>query len=260
MEKLARTELTKRPVIKLIFASTDKDRSSYSLFLLTKPTLYHGSGGCTVWKLCQQLSWREQCCLALHDLHAVQVFRWFVAGSWFPGTQRAIAISIGVMSNPLGVLMEKSISPAFVKSPNHVIWLNSFTSVPLAAISEKTEVSPKSDQPSLPPRVCAALIIFGSAFGAAASAAVILELIPIQLTLQQGLSPLLVTTCLFFGALGLATYPIGLELESECIFPVFDATSTEFIVLSGQIQDVFYVFIVKIFARLLQPDRMYIQK
>uniref|UniRef100_A0A8R1IZ27 Major facilitator superfamily (MFS) profile domain-containing protein n=1 Tax=Caenorhabditis japonica TaxID=281687 RepID=A0A8R1IZ27_CAEJA len=53
-----------------------------------------------------------------------------VAGSWFPDTQRAIATTVGVMSNPLGVLMANLISPRIVQAPEHVIWLNVFTCVP----------------------------------------------------------------------------------------------------------------------------------
>lgn len=126
--------------------------------------------------------------------------------------------------------------------------------------------------------VCAALMIIGGVFGAAASGifvdrtklyeetlkialglAVIFGLIFLQLTLHTGHSVLLAITCLLFGVLGLATYPIGLELASECTFPVSEATSTGLIVLSGQIQSVIYVFIMKNFARPLQPDRMHAQ-
>ncbi|CAO4383185.1 unnamed protein product [Caenorhabditis nigoni] len=260
-----------------------------------------------------------------------------VAGSWFPDTQRAIATTIGVMSNPLGVLMANLISPAIVKSPDHVIWLNIFTCVPSLAAMLIATFGVNRSEPKIPPTfsaskpqmdfvsgmkscfsskqyiillivmgggigmfnclytvmlellcpsgysnffsgVCAALMIVGGVFGAAASgifvdrtklyeetlkialgAAVIFGLIFLQLTLHQGLSVFLAITCLFFGVLGLATYPIGLELASECTFPVSEATSTGLIVLSGQIQSVIYVFIMKNFARPLQPDRMHIQ-
>ncbi|EPB71962.1 hypothetical protein ANCCEY_08946 [Ancylostoma ceylanicum] len=56
-----------------------------------------------------------------------------VAGSWFPDNQRGLATTIGVMSNPLGVLLANVISPQMVHSPQHVVYLNIFTFVPSAA-------------------------------------------------------------------------------------------------------------------------------
>ncbi|CAL2047882.1 unnamed protein product [Caenorhabditis brenneri] len=46
-----------------------------------------------------------------------------VAESCFPDTQRLISTTIGVISNPFGVLMSDLIGSAIVKSPDHVIWL-----------------------------------------------------------------------------------------------------------------------------------------
>uniref|UniRef100_A0A1I7WSR5 MFS domain-containing protein n=1 Tax=Heterorhabditis bacteriophora TaxID=37862 RepID=A0A1I7WSR5_HETBA len=140
--------------------------------------------------------------------------------------------------------------------------------------------------------ICAALMIIGGVVGAAGSGlfvdrtkmyeetmkvamglAVVFGLIFMQLTLHPGMAPFLAITCVLFGILGLATYPVGLELSAECTFPVSEATSTGLIVLSGQvdikhlknnkfvihIQSVIYVLLLKQFSRPLQPDRMYIQ-
>ncbi|CAI4227382.1 unnamed protein product [Auanema sp. JU1783] len=122
--------------------------------------------------------------------------------------------------------------------------------------------------------LCAALMIVGGVVGASISgvfvdrtkmyeetlkvamgAAVICGLIFMQLTLHSGLSFYLAIACLLFGVFGLATYPVGLELASECTYPTSEATSTGLIVLSGQIQSVIYVMVMKQFARPLQPDR-----
>ncbi|CAB3399960.1 unnamed protein product [Caenorhabditis bovis] len=260
-----------------------------------------------------------------------------VAGSWFPENQRAIATTIGVMSNPLGVLMANLISPRIVQSTEHIIWLNIFTMVPSVAAMLIATIGVNRSEPKIPPTYsaskpqmdflpgmkacfssknylilllvmgggigmfnclytvmlellcpsgysntfsgfCAALMIIGGVFGAAASGifvdktklyeetlkiglgvAVIFGLIFLQLTLHTGLSIPLALTCLLFGVLGLATYPIGLELASECTYPVSEATSTGLIVLSGQVQSVIYVFVMKYFARPLQPEKMSIQ-
>ncbi|VDO12211.1 unnamed protein product [Brugia timori] len=40
-----------------------------------------------------------------------------VAGSWFPENQRALATTIGIMANPLGVLMANVLSPQIVEVP-----------------------------------------------------------------------------------------------------------------------------------------------
>ncbi|EFO96570.1 hypothetical protein CRE_23151 [Caenorhabditis remanei] len=257
-----------------------------------------------------------------------------VAGSWFPDTQRAIATTIGVMSNPLGVLMANLISPAIVTSPDRIFYLNLFTSIPsciamLIAVFFVTRSDPKhpptisASQPQMPfttglkscihskqyiillivmgggigmfnclytvmlellcpsgysnlfSGFCAALMIIGGICGAAASgtfvdrtklyeetlkaglaAAVVFGLIFLQLTLHQGFSIPIAISCLLFGICGLATYPIGLEMASECTFPVSETTSTGLIVLSGQLQSVIYVFLMKNYARPLQPERM----
>uniref|UniRef100_A0A8R1I4A6 MFS domain-containing protein n=1 Tax=Caenorhabditis japonica TaxID=281687 RepID=A0A8R1I4A6_CAEJA len=260
-----------------------------------------------------------------------------VAGSWFPDTQRAIATTVGVMSNPLGVLMANLISPRIVQAPEHVIWLNVFTCVPSLVAMALATFGVNRSVPKIPPTIsaskpqmdfvsgmkscfsskqyiillivmgggigmfnclytvmmellcpsgysntfsgiCAALMIIGGVFGAAASGifvdrtklyeqtlklsltvAVAFGVIFLQLTLHQGQSVLIAIMCLLFGVLGLASYPVGLELASECTFPVSEATSTGLIVLSGQIQSVIYVFIMKKFARALQPEFMSVQ-
>lgn len=56
-----------------------------------------------------------------------------------------------------------------------------------------------------------------------------------QLALHPGLSIHLAITAFLFGVLGLASYPVGLEMASECTFPVSETTSTGVVVLSGQV-------------------------
>ncbi|VDM58549.1 unnamed protein product [Angiostrongylus costaricensis] len=260
-----------------------------------------------------------------------------VAGSWFPDTQRGLATTIGVMSNPLGVLLANIISPQMVHSPQHVVYLNVFTCVPTLVAMILATVAVKRSEPKVPPTfsaskpqmdfipglkacmmskqylilflvmgggigmfnclytimqellcpsgysnsfvgICAALMIVGGIFGAAGSGvfvdrtkkyeetmkvsmgmAVVFGLIFMQLTLHSNFAPFLAITCVLFGIFGLATYPVGLELSAECTFPVSEATSTGLIVLSGQVQSVLYVLVMKQFARPLKPDRMHIQ-
>ncbi|CAI5455198.1 unnamed protein product [Caenorhabditis angaria] len=260
-----------------------------------------------------------------------------VAGSWFPDTQRAIATTIGVMSNPLGVLMANLISPSIVKSPEQILFLNIFTCIPSIIAMLLATFGVNRSEPKIPPTfsaskpqmdfvsgmkscfsskqylillfvmgggigmfnclytvmfellcpsgytntfsgLCAALMIVGGVFGAAASGvfvdrtklyeetlkialglAVVFGLTFLQLTLYPGLNIFILATCLLFGVLGLATYPIGLELASECTFPVSEATSSGLIVLSGQVQSLIYVFIMKRYTRELEPGRKDVQ-
>jgi len=43
-----------------------------------------------------------------------------VSAIWFPNTQRALATTVALMSNPLGVLLANLIVPTFVTRPEHV--------------------------------------------------------------------------------------------------------------------------------------------
>ncbi|EYC20925.1 hypothetical protein Y032_0020g134 [Ancylostoma ceylanicum] len=74
-----------------------------------------------------------------------------VAGSWFPDNQRGLATTIGVMSNPLGVLLANVISPQMVHSPQHVVYLNIFTFVPSAAAMILATLTVKRSEPKIPP-------------------------------------------------------------------------------------------------------------
>jgi FLVCR family MFS transporter 7 len=65
--------------------------------------------------------------------------------------------------------------------------------------------------------------------------AVVFGLLFVQLSLHANLHVFIAISCLAFGILGLATYPVGLDLASECSFPVSETTSTGFIVLCGQV-------------------------
>ncbi|KJH43180.1 transporter, major facilitator family protein [Dictyocaulus viviparus] len=245
-----------------------------------------------------------------------------VAGSWFPDTQRGLATTVGVMSNPLGVLLANIISPQMVRSPQHVMYLNIFTFVTSVVAMILATVGVNRSEPKVPPTfsaskpqmdfipglkacmmskqylilffvmgggigmfnclytimqellcpsgysnsfvgICAALMIVGGIIGAAGSGIFVdrtkMYEETMKLTLHTDLVPFLAITCVLFGIFGLATYPVGLELSAECTFPVSEATSTGLIVLSGQVQSVLYVLIMKQFARPLKPERMDVQ-
>ncbi|CAJ0935410.1 unnamed protein product, partial [Mesorhabditis belari] len=126
--------------------------------------------------------------------------------------------------------------------------------------------------------LCSALMIVGGVFGATASGiivdrtgryaetikiamavAVIFGLTFLQLTLRPNLHWLIVPTVLLFGVLGLATYPVGLQLSAECTYPVSEETSTGLIVLMGQIQSLFYVLTMRFLYRDIGQDREKIQ-
>ncbi|EJW76717.1 major facilitator superfamily transporter [Wuchereria bancrofti] len=126
--------------------------------------------------------------------------------------------------------------------------------------------------------LCAALMIIGGVFGASASGvfvdrtklyeetmkvcmslAVIFGVVFLQLSLHSDLSICLVITAFLFGVFGLASYPVGLELASECTFPVSEATSSGLVVLCGQIYSIIFVAITNLFARPLQQAYKNIQ-
>ncbi|VDK64645.1 unnamed protein product [Cylicostephanus goldi] len=74
-----------------------------------------------------------------------------VAASWFPDNQRGLATTIGVMSNPLGVLLANVISPQMVKAPQHVLYLNIFTFVPSAVAMILATFFVRRSEPKIPP-------------------------------------------------------------------------------------------------------------
>ncbi|KHN86929.1 Uncharacterized protein Tcan_03201 [Toxocara canis] len=260
-----------------------------------------------------------------------------VAGSWFGENERALATTIGVMSNPLGVLFANLLSPQIVSKAAHVPIVNAVTFVPPLIACAIATFGVTRSEPKTPPSLsaaqtqmgfinglrtcltsrtylilllvmgggmglfnclytviqqllcpsgysnpfsglCAALMISGGTIGAAVSGtfvaktklyeetmkvclslAVVMGLTFLQLTLHPGLEWFIITTCLLFGALGLATYPVGLEMSAECTFPVSETTSTGLIVLSGQVQSILYVALMDMASRPLQPSHMHIQ-
>uniref|UniRef100_A0A0R3RXH0 MFS domain-containing protein n=1 Tax=Elaeophora elaphi TaxID=1147741 RepID=A0A0R3RXH0_9BILA len=260
-----------------------------------------------------------------------------VAGSWFAENQRALATTVGIMANPLGVLMANILSPQIVWAPVDVLKVNIITFVPslLACLiatfcvtRSEPQIPPSQSaaQPQMPffPGIkqcftnkayillfivmgggigmfnclytviqqlfcatgysnsfsgfCAALMIIGGVFGATVSGvfvdytklyeetmkvcmslAVIVGIIFLQLSLHPGLTVYLVITAFLFGVFGLASYPVGLELASECTFPVSETTSSGLVVLSGQIHSIIYVAITSLLARPLQQTHKNIQ-
>ncbi|CAG9540027.1 unnamed protein product [Cercopithifilaria johnstoni] len=260
-----------------------------------------------------------------------------VAGSWFDENQRALATTIGIMANPLGVLMANVLSPQIVWAPKDVLKVNILTFVPsllacfiatFCVTRSEPQIPPSQSaaQPQMPffPGIkqcftnkayilllivmgggigmfnclytiiqqlfcargysnsfsgfCAALMIIGGVFGATFSGmfvdrtklyeetmkvcmsfAVIFGVAFLQLSLYSGLAIYLTITAFLFGVFGLASYPVGLELASECTFPVSETTSSGFVVLSGQIQSIIYVTITTLLARPLQQSYKNIQ-
>ncbi|EFO24695.2 major facilitator superfamily transporter [Loa loa] len=262
---------------------------------------------------------------------------YYVAGSWFAENQRALATTVGIMANPLGVLMANVLSPQIVEAPVDVIIVNIITFVPslLACliatfcVTRSEPLIPPSQsaaQPQMPflpgikqcftnkayilllivmgggigmfnclytviqqlfcatgysnsfSGLCAALMIIGGVFGATASGmfvdrtklyeetmkicmslAVIFGVIFLQLSLHSDLIIYLVIMAFLFGVFGLASYPVGLELASECTFPVSETSSSGLVVLSGQIHSIIYVGITNLLARPLQQAYKNIQ-
>jgi FLVCR family MFS transporter 7 len=257
-----------------------------------------------------------------------------VAAAWFPDNQRGMATTIGLMSNPLGVLIANVISPQLVRHPDDVLLLNVLIAVPSILVLIVALFAITRSEPKLPPTVsasqkqsgfvegiktcftskeylilllvmgggiglfnclytvmqqllcpsgydntfsgiAAALMIVGGICGAAASGvfvdrtkryeetmkvcmglAVVFGIVFLQLTLHRELGAVILFTCFGFGILGLATYPVGLEMAAECTFPVSETTSTGLIVLSGQIQSIIYVALLATYAKPLQPEAL----
>ncbi|GMT04343.1 hypothetical protein PENTCL1PPCAC_26517 [Pristionchus entomophagus] len=249
-----------------------------------------------------------------------------VANSWFPHNQRALAVTVGAMSNPLGVLLANTLVPNIVSSVDEVPLANILVFVPCCIGLILVLVGVRSGEPKIPPSFsasqdqmdflsglkqcfmskqylilflvmgggigmfnclytimqkllcpsgyentfagwCAALMIIGGLFGATGSSividrtkmyeetmkvclglAVVFGLIFMQLTLHNGFRLLIAGCCFLFGVLGLATYPVGLELSVECTHPVSEATATGLIVLSGQIQSVIFVVLMDVLS------------
>ncbi|OZC10955.1 hypothetical protein X798_02099 [Onchocerca flexuosa] len=277
-----------------------------------------------------------------------------VAGSWFAENQRALATTIGIMANPLGVLMANVLSPQIVGSSKDVLIVNVITFVPSFVACLIATFCVTRSEPRIPPSqsaaqtqmpffpgikqcftnkayilllivmgggigmfnclytviqqmfcatgysnsfsgLCAALMIIGifvdrtklyeETMKVCMSVAVIFGVIFLQvvflyskntpkrkisrkicydfheqnLALHPGLIIYLVITAFLFGVFGLASYPVGLELASECSFPVSETTSSGFIVLSGQIHSIIYVAIMSLLARPLKPAYKNIQ-
>lgn len=126
--------------------------------------------------------------------------------------------------------------------------------------------------------LCAAMMIVGGVIGATASGifvdktrrytetmkvsmtlAVIFGLAFLQLSMIPYIPYFILLTCFMFGVMGLAMYPVGLEMSAECTFPVAETTSTGLVVLSGQIQAVIFMALMTMFSKPLDAERAKIQ-
>jgi FLVCR family MFS transporter 7 len=85
--------------------------------------------------------------------------------------------------------------------------------------------------------------------------AVLFGLVFLQLSMVRGIAYLILVVCFLFGVMGLAMYPVGLEMSAECTFPVAETTSTGLVVLSGQIQAVIFMAIMTQFAKPLSKEQ-----
>lgn len=77
----------------------------------------------------------------------------------------------------------------------------------------------------------------------------------LQLSMVRGVGYLIIVVCFLFGVMGLAMYPVGLEMSAECTFPVAETTSTGLVVLSGQIQAVAFMGIMTQFSKPLSKEQ-----
>lgn len=78
-----------------------------------------------------------------------------VAAAWFPDNQRALATTIGVMANPLGILIANLVSPRIVQSCSDVLYLNIFTAVPSLLIALVASITITRSEPPHPPTISA---------------------------------------------------------------------------------------------------------
>ncbi|VDN56759.1 unnamed protein product, partial [Dracunculus medinensis] len=79
-----------------------------------------------------------------------------VAGTWFAENERTIATTIGIMSNPLGVLLANLISPQIVTNSSHVPIINIITFVPTFFACLLAVIFINRSQPKMPPSFSAA--------------------------------------------------------------------------------------------------------
>ena len=63
-------------------------------------------------------------------------------------------------------------------------------------------------------------------------------------TNYSNIKPIIAIFSAIFGFFGFMTYPLGLELGVECTFPaVQEATSSGLLMLSGQLQGIFFIYL-----------------
>uniref|UniRef100_A0A915NYH8 MFS domain-containing protein n=1 Tax=Meloidogyne floridensis TaxID=298350 RepID=A0A915NYH8_9BILA len=200
-----------------------------------------------------------------------------VAAAWFPDNQRTLATTIGVMSNPLGVLLANLISPMIVGSCEHVKILNILFSVPSIILTVVASVAITSSEPKIPPTLSASkpsypfiegikkcftskqylvlLLVMGGGIGMFNALYTLMQqlLCPSGYSNQfSGFTSALLITGGVVGATGATAYPVGLQLSAECTYPVSETTSTGLVVLSGQIQTIIYLSVMKTLATPLQ--------
>lgn len=91
-----------------------------------------------------------------------------VAGAWFGADERGKATTIGmflcnliyvflgVMANPLGVLLANVLAPQLVKDPSHVLYLNIIVAIPAIIVCLLATFGVNRSEPKTPPTLSAA--------------------------------------------------------------------------------------------------------
>uniref|UniRef100_A0AC35UGD5 MFS domain-containing protein n=1 Tax=Rhabditophanes sp. KR3021 TaxID=114890 RepID=A0AC35UGD5_9BILA len=74
-----------------------------------------------------------------------------VSGTWFPTNQRAIATAIGIMANPLGVMMANVISPLVINDPQHVPYIVYIVGIPAVLAMFISFIFVHRNTPAIPP-------------------------------------------------------------------------------------------------------------
>lgn len=79
-----------------------------------------------------------------------------VAAAWFSSNERAKATTIGVMANPLGVLLANLLAPILVQAPKDVLLLNIIIAVPAILLCLVATATIRTSEPKTPPTLSAA--------------------------------------------------------------------------------------------------------
>ncbi|XP_064600447.1 solute carrier family 49 member A3-like [Liolophura sinensis] len=74
----------------------------------------------------------------------------------------------------------------------------------------------------------------------------------------RGMEVAIAVTVTLFGFFGFSLYPISLELGVECTYPVAEATSAGFLIISGQIQGIVFIIVMGLLAQDLPSGQQFL--